>query len=84
MRIEIDLETVRQIDAEAPDLFLAGWMIVPSNQSERRADAAFPLHVNVFYYVILVSMLVASLIENKRNSRMVRSSMVRVKASRAI
>ncbi|NNU58128.1 hypothetical protein [Rhizobium indigoferae] len=39
MRIEIDLETVQQIDAEeAPDLFLAGWMIVKLLRSGFRDD----------------------------------------------
>jgi hypothetical protein len=38
MRIEIDLEIVRQIDAEAPDLFLAGWMIVKRLRSGFRDD----------------------------------------------
>jgi hypothetical protein len=38
MRIEIDLETVQQIDAEAPDLFLASWMIVKLLRSGFRDD----------------------------------------------
>ncbi|TBZ84696.1 hypothetical protein E0H53_21555, partial [Rhizobium leguminosarum bv. viciae] len=35
-----------------------------------------PLQVKVFYYFILVSMLAGIAHRNKRNSRMVRSSMV--------